>query len=218
MKRIIAGLIAVCALALPSIASAHSGTVTCDTTNVVFTYHADFPLTTTVTEKAGAVTKTFSVPAHTAVTDTIPYTPSGGNNTIVASSTWVGGGSIPPTTLICVGPPPTPNPTPPVQPPECAAACPTPTPPARPFCPVGESERSYENGILTCVVTVIVNPPVPPTPVFPLCPKGTTSLGVKHGVMVCQKVKIKVVYRVTKIVRWVQWCPLPPHHKPGVAG
>lgn len=203
MRKLIGIIAVLAALALPVSASAHSGTVTCNTTDVVFSYHADFPVTTVVHEKAGAVTKDFTVLAHTAATDSIPYVRAGGNDVIVASSTWVGGGTIPPTTLICLGvtpvPPVTPVPVPPV--------------PNPPVCPAGTNSAGISNGVLVCVTP----PPVVPPP-FAICPKGDKSLGVKNGVLVCVQTKIKIVHKVTKIVKWVQWCPLPPKKTPGVTG
>lgn len=198
MKRLIAGLVAVVALAVPGVASAHSGTVTCDTTGVVFHYNADFPITTQVTEKAGSVTKNFTVPARTAVTDTI----SGLTGTIVASSTWVGGGTIPPTTLTCPAPPPPPPPV--------------------PTCKAGDVSEGIVNGVLVCDHTItIVTPPAPPSPPpFVVCPKGTKNLGIQNGILTCLKtqIKIKVKTKVITKIKWVVWCPLPPKPTPGVAG
>lgn len=206
MKRLIAGIIAVVALAVPVTASAHSGTVTCNTTGVVFAYHSDFPVTTTVTEHVGSITKTVTVVAHTASTDTIPgiTTPPGGS--IVASATWVGGGTIPPTTLVCPGPPP----APPV----------TPTPP--PTCKAGDVSEGIVNGVLVCdhTITIVTPPAPPPPPPFVVCPKGTKNLGIQSGILTCLKtqIKIKVKTKVITKIKWVVWCPLPPKPTPGVTG
>lgn len=216
MKRIIIGsILSAVMLIVPGIASAHSGTVTCDSRGVVFTYNANFPTTTTVTQDVSGVTKTVTVPRNTATVDIMPFTAA----TVVASSTWVGGGTIPPTTLTC---PYTAPPVPPceqfdaVRNPECRP----PTPPAINCAPgTAEVSRVTEgvNTTVLCERTVV--PPVPP---MPLCPKGTKNLGVKNGILLCQRTKIKVVNK-TKI-KWktklVEWCPAPPkkHKTPGVTG
>lgn len=136
MRKFSIGIVALAiALGIPTAASAHSGTVTCDSSGVVFHYNANFPITTTVTEKVvpglgGNSTKTFVVPAHTAVNDTVAAT-----GTVVASSTWVGGGTIPPTTLTCPQPP---------------------TPPLVPTCAPGDVSQGIVGGVLVCQHTVTV--------------------------------------------------------------
>lgn len=212
MRKLIAGIALLGALALPGVASAHSGNVTCDSTGVVFTYNANFPANTVVTEHVAGSSYTFTPPAFAVSTHTDPAPNlSGGTNGIgigfLASATWIGGGTIPPTTLNCpqVTPQPPVIPVPPVTPPS------PPITPA-PVCPAGTNSAGVSNGVLVCVTP----PPVTPPP-FAICPKGDKSLGVKNGVLLCQVIKIKVVHKITKIVKWVQWCPLPPK-KGGVAG
>lgn len=96
-KFLIAGVLM---LAIPGVASAHTGSVKCDNTGVVFMYSSNFAHTTTVTEVVNGVSKTFTVPAHTAVTDTVDN-PGG---TVYAGASWKDGnasGQIPTTKLVC---------------------------------------------------------------------------------------------------------------------
>src|SRR5689334_24698106 len=104
---------ALIALALPGVAAANTGSVTCDSTGVVFSYHANFTKDTVSTETVNGVTHQFTVPAATAVKDTWPVF-----GTVTAGATW-NGGSIPTVTLTCPAPPapPPPPPPPPVAPP-----------------------------------------------------------------------------------------------------
>lgn len=166
MKRIIAILTAAIVFAIPAVASAHSGTVVCNSNGVVFTYNANFPVTENAFEKvvdsSGNIqTVNFMVIAGQVTSNTIP----GFTGTVTASSTWVGGGEIPPTVLTCPAVP-TPIPAPvPVTP----QPIPAPLPPA----------------------TI---PPIHIT--IPKCPKGTKRYGIFGGVLICTKrhvvVKIKI--------------------------
>src|SRR4051794_12059504 len=73
IKRLAAiPIIALVALALPSVASANTGSVTCDSTGVVFSYNANFGREKVSTETVNGVTQQFTVPAFTAVTHTWP--------------------------------------------------------------------------------------------------------------------------------------------------
>ena len=135
-------IVALIALAVPGVASANTGSVTCDSTGVVFSYNANFGRDKVSTETVNGVTQQFTVPAHTAVTHTWPIF-----GTLTVGATW-SGGSIPTVTLVCpapVTPPPPPAaavaappppPPPPVAPPPPPAAPPPPpavvTPPAAP--------------------------------------------------------------------------------------
>jgi uncharacterized repeat protein (TIGR01451 family) len=124
MRRIgaaIAGAIAICALGAPGIASANTGTVTCNSSGVVFSYDAHFGRTKIVTETVNGVSKPFSVPKYTAITDTWPVF-----GTLTVGATW-SGGSIPTVTLVCPAAPPV---SPPVSPPVAPPAVPPATPPA----------------------------------------------------------------------------------------
>lgn len=209
MKKFIIGSILAAMFIVPGVASAHSGSVTCGASGVVFHYNGDFPITTTVTEHITSVTpnvnKTFVVTAHTAATDTIPFT-----GLAIASSTWVGGGTIPPTTLNC--------PTPPAN-------------PVAPVCPAGTVSDSlnYLNSNLVeliCVRTVtntvtntITVHDLAPTPVYN-CPKGYKQNNFIPGLLTCTRTVIKN-HTKTKIVKQrvlIPWCPLPPHKTPGVTG
>ena len=74
-------------------ASANTGSVTCDSTGVVFSYNANFGRDKVSTETVNGVTQQFTVPAHTAVTHTWPVF-----GTLTVGATW-SGGSIPTVTL-----------------------------------------------------------------------------------------------------------------------
>src|SRR5664279_4116702 len=83
------GVVAICALALPGVASANTGSVTCDSTGVVFSYDAHFGRVKVATETVNGVSQPFSVPKYTAITHTWPVF-----GTLTVGSTW-SGGSIP---------------------------------------------------------------------------------------------------------------------------
>ena len=57
-------IIALVALAIPSVASANTGSVTCDSTGVVFSYNANFGRDKVSTETVNGVTQQFTVPAR----------------------------------------------------------------------------------------------------------------------------------------------------------
>src|SRR5664279_4253227 len=103
----IVGAIAINAL-VPGMASANTGAVTCNSSGVVFSYDAHFGRPKVVIETVNGVSKPFTVPKYTAITDTWPIF-----GTLTAGATW-SGGSIPTTTLVCPAAPPV---TPPVAPP-----------------------------------------------------------------------------------------------------
>jgi uncharacterized repeat protein (TIGR01451 family) len=129
-------IVALVALAVPGVASANTGSVTCDSTGVVFSYNANFGRDKVSTETVNGVTQQFTVPAHTAVTHTWPIF-----GTLTVGATW-SGGSIPTVTLVCPAPaapppPPVAPPPPPVAPPPPPVAPPPPvTPPVVPSTPV----------------------------------------------------------------------------------
>jgi hypothetical protein len=100
------GVALAAALTIPSLAAAHTGSVKCDGSNIVFSYNANFAHDTTVTEfvkdstSGNGTFKTFLVHAYTTATDTVP-SPS---SSVTASATWKDGtqsGSIAPVTLTC---------------------------------------------------------------------------------------------------------------------
>ena len=71
--RLAIPLVAVIAsLAVPGVASANTGSVTCDSTGVVFSYNANFGREKVSTETVNGVTQQFTVPKYTAVTHTWP--------------------------------------------------------------------------------------------------------------------------------------------------
>lgn len=184
MRRfLIASAVCIATLAIPTIASAHTGRVTCDSTGVVFNYDANFPANTAVTEHVNGINYSF-IPTAFAVSTHIDPLP--GIATVTASATWVGGGTIAPTTLTC------PVPAPPVVPPPVVP----PTPPAPP------------------IIVPPVPPVVPPAPT-PVCGKGF-RLHQSNHVNYCIKtvVKVKTIVKI----KYVWWCPLPPHKKSGVTG
>ena len=114
-------IVALFALAVPGVASANTGSVTCDSTGVVFSYNANFGRDKVSTETVNGVSQQFTVPAHTAVTHTWPIF-----GTLTVGATW-SGGSIPTVTLVCPAPVTPPPPPPPPSPPP-----PPPPPPRRP--------------------------------------------------------------------------------------
>ena len=94
-------LVAVFALALPGVASANTGDVTCTDQGVVFSYNANFDEERVSTETVNGQTQEFTVPAFTAVTHLWP----GVTGDIVAGATW-DGGEIKPKLLHCPPAPP----------------------------------------------------------------------------------------------------------------
>ena len=125
-------IVALAALAFPGIASANTGYVTCESTGVVFHYNTDFGRTKVVTETVNGVSKQFTVPARTAVSDTWPVF-----GTSIVGATW-SGGSIPTVTLDCPAPPtlaPPVIPPVPVAPPVVPPVAPPVETPAAPVAP-----------------------------------------------------------------------------------
>lgn len=218
MRKFIAVLVALAALALPGIASAHTGSVTANCTTVTFSYNANFAHATTVTETyvvdGKSVTKTFSVPANHVATDVITFTsPNKAAFTITAGATWTDGtaaGSIPTTSFSPTG---------------CAVVC-VPTEKIvyvdRPVEKIVYVDRPVE---VIKYVDRVVNHDVPgPTvEVTKEVPGPATTTYVDRPVTVTKtvvKFKTKVVYRDrwhTKI-KLVEWHRNPGHHTPGVAG
>jgi hypothetical protein len=160
-------------------AAAHTGSVECDATGVVFHYNANFERDTYVTENVGDAQRLVLVRAHQSGSDTW----LGVTGTVTAGASWRYG-SIPTRTLECPAPP-TP---PPAAPPAPPAAPPVVTPPAAPPAP-------------PAVVTPPAAPPAIPTPPVkklpkPKCPRYTYRISYRHGVLVCGKnvIKIRVVH------------------------
>src|SRR5436305_1372900 len=145
---------ALIALALPGVAAANTGSVTCDSSGVVFSYHSNFDTAKVSTETVNGVTQQFTVPAHAASTHTWP----GISGTPTAGATW-GGGSIPTVTLTCPPAPPVAPPPPPVAPPPPPVAPPPPpvVPPAPPVTP----------------------PVVPTAPIAPSTPAPSPQIALK---------------------------------------
>ena len=186
--------VAIGALALPGVASANTGSVTCDSTGVVFHYNPNFSGTAVVTETVNGDTRQFTPPKGVTSTDTWPVF-----GTITAGATW-NGGKIDTVTLQCAAPPRRPpRPAPAAAPAagRASAARDTPAPPAPPP-----------------VVSTPVAPPavvtVPP-PVLSLHKKAlatTVEAGAKvryqlvvkatggtaHGVVVCDKLPDHMTY------------------------
>lgn len=216
MKRLIAFLCTLAIFAIPSVASAHTGTVTCDSRGVVFTYNANFSRDTTTTENVNGVIKTFIVRANVVSTDVIASNQF--TTPIVASSNW-GFGSIPATTVVCPPKPPTP-PTP--KPP---------APPAPPVCPVNTVNEGVSNGVLICVrtitntlpapppitVTVIKTIPESPEEKAPKCPKGTKHYHTYGSAVICVKRHVVVRHSV-KMVPYKPFTAPAKHGVGGVAG
>lgn len=124
MKRrrsLAVGLVLAVALSLPSLASAHTGSVACTDKGVVFSYASNFSADTIVTETVtgsttgNGVVHSITVPAHTATSDTVSNLPISwptSNGTLIAEAHWSDNGhagSIGPVTLTCTFPPVTPD-------------------------------------------------------------------------------------------------------------
>jgi uncharacterized repeat protein (TIGR01451 family) len=189
---------AIAAVALPAVASANTGTVTCDSRGVVFSYRANFNPSRVSTETVNGVSRDFTVPKWTAVEDIWP----GVTGNPVVGATWSGGG-IATVTLHCPPAPPAPPPVvvtpPPVAPPPAVPV--TPPPVAPPVTPE---------------VPVVSSAPAPaatptPTPVLSLRKKAgastvaagasvkytlvvTSKGGTAHGVVVCDKLPAHMTY------------------------
>lgn len=219
-------------LILPNISSAHTGSVKCDSTGVVFSYNANFSSTTLVTENVAdvvtgnSITQSVFVPRRNSIIDTVTAsnlgaiaspslggTPAG--TKLIARANWSDNGragSIGPVTLVC------PDYVPP-------------TPPAPPVCPTDTANEGMSNGVLVCVRTNTVTNTVTVTvPVEVVkyvatsapvtnykCPKGTKKVGFKNNVLTCLKSKTKTITKF-KIKYIKPWHPLPPKGVGGVAG
>jgi len=190
VNKYIVGFIASVMLALPGVASAHTGSVACTKAGVEFNYNANFAHTTTVTENVNGTTDTFIVPAYTAVTHTVVTN----SPNVIAGASWKDGtaaGSIPFTAL---------------------TGCGTPPPPTPPTCNNGSTFVSFVNGVLTCQVTKEVQLPAPPpvtvtNTVYVPVVKWKTKIVVKHHTKYITRIKL------------VEWCPIKPKPRPpGVAG
>lgn len=195
MKRLALFIAAIAVFALPSVASAHTASVKCDSTGVVFTYNANFPHAFIADERVNGVHYSFVIAPHVVSTHTIP----GVIGTVVVSSDWGGPGSITQTTL----------------------TCPAPTPPPAAVCPSGTTDLGMSNGVKICgsekiVYQQVIVPGPPPAP--GTCPKGTKKVSFTNGVLTCKQVIHKTKVKIVKKIKYVQWCPLPPKPTPGVTG
>ena len=191
-------IIAVIALAVPTVASANTGSVTCDSTGVVFSYNANFGRTKVSTETVNGATQQFTVPANTAVTHIWPKI----YGTLIVGATW-SGGSIPTVTLVCPAPATPTPPPPPVTPPAPPPVVPPVTPP------------------VSTPVTPPAAPAAPAAPITPLSPSPnphivlekralakvvaagsvvkyqlvvTSKGGTAHGVVVCDNLPANMTY------------------------
>ena len=190
-------IIAVIALAVPSVASANTGSVTCDSTGVVFSYNANFGRTKVSTETVNGVTQQFTVPANTAVTHIWPIF-----GTLTVGATW-SGGSIPTVTLVCPAPatptpppppvtPPAPPPVvPPVTPPVATPVTPpaAPAAPAAPITPLSPSPNPHIVLEKRALATV-----VPAGSVVKYQLIVTSKGGTAHGVVVCDNLPANMTY------------------------
>lgn len=187
MKRTLIGsIVALALLAIPSMANAHSGIVSCDANGVKFTYN-HFSTAKTATEYVNDSVYTFNVTPNVVNTHIVPLPTL---SPAVVSATWGGPGSIAPRTLTCPVAPPVAQPLP---------------------CPYGTVFKESANGYMVCILTVtrtevVAGPPaatpLPATipPVYYKCPKGTTLIAYKSGATICLKKKIKnKIKTVTKI-------------------
>jgi hypothetical protein len=184
-------IVALVALAVPGVASANTGSVTCDSTGVVFSYNANFGRDKVSTETVNGVSQQFTVPAHTAITHTWPIF-----GTLTVGATW-SGGSIPTVTLVCPAPQAPPPPPVPVAPPVVTPPVVT-TPVAPPVAP------------LTPAVTPAA-PVAGPKPHIVLKKRALAKIvaagsivkyelivtakgGTAHGVVVCDKLPEHMTY------------------------
>lgn len=218
-KFIIGGILTVVIMALPTIASAHTGTVTCDSRGVVFSYNNNFQNPTVSTEFVKDSTQgngnqfQVTVPAHNAFTHIVAVTAP----VVVASASWTDGhskGGIGPVTLNCPQPPK-------VTPP------PTIIPPA---CPTNTVSEGMSNGVLVCVRTITntVQLPAPPAntvtvtvtaPIVALkCPKGTKVYRRYSSGVICTKRHVVVKHSVKLIPYKPVGPPKKNHGVGGVAG
>lgn len=217
MKRIFIGAIAAAfLLAIPSLAGAHSGAVSCDSGGVLFTYNADFATAKTATEHVGSAVYTFNITPHVVNTHLVPLPTT---SPVVVSATWGGPGSIIPRALNC-----------PTAPPVCDqltgrnsdgtnCSVPNPTPPV---CPAGyTTEPSPNVNMVLCTRTVTNTLPAAPVPpVYYKCPKGTKLVSYKSGATICLKYKnkVKIVTKIKRIFVDVPDDKPTPPRGGGVAG
>jgi uncharacterized repeat protein (TIGR01451 family) len=190
-------IIAMIALAIPSVASANTGSVTCDSTGVVFSYNANFGRDKVSTETVNGVTQQFTVPAHTAITHTWPVF-----GTLTVGATW-SGGSIPTVTLMCppppppVAPPPPPvtPPPPPVTPPPPPVTPPPPpvTPPPPPVTPPVTPSPPAEKVTITLTKRALAHT-VPAGSVVKYQLVVTAKGGTALDVVVCDKLPANMTY------------------------
>jgi hypothetical protein len=183
-------IVALIALAVPGVASANTGSVTCNSTGVVFSYNANFGRDKVSTETVNGVTQQFTVPAHTAVTHTWPIF-----GTLTVGATW-SGGSIPTVTLVCpaatppitppVTPPATPPVTPPAAPPVTPPATPPVTPAATPLTAAPQPHIVLKKRALAKIV------PAGSVVAYELI--VTAKGGTAHGVIVCDKLPAHMTY------------------------
>jgi uncharacterized repeat protein (TIGR01451 family) len=189
-------IIALIALAVPGVSSANTGSVTCDSTGVVFNYNADFGRTKVSTETVNGVTQQFTVPAHTAVTHTWP----GLFGTLTVGATW-SGGSIPTVTLHCPAPSTPPPPPPPVSPPPPVApppvVTPPPAPPVAPPAPPAVTPSTPSTPAPSPTITLkkrALATTVPAGSVVKYQLTVTAKGGTAHGVVVCDKLPANMTY------------------------
>lgn len=214
MKRVICVAVFLVALAIPNIASAHTGTVKCDSTGVVFSYNNNFAHDTLVTESVKDSTQgngtvySVTVPANKAFTHTVPA-PS---NSVIASAVWTDGyskGSIGPTIISC---PVSPVKTPPV-------------------CPLNTVNEGVSNGVLVCVRTVTNTLPAPPPITVTViktvpedeempvkCPKWAKPYRVYDNMTLCIKTHIIVKWKTR--IKMIPYTPntAPVKNHKGVGG
>ena len=141
MRKTIMGLIAALAcLVVPGVASAHTGTVSCNSTGVIFHYNADFPTALTVTQNVNGVTSQVLVPANTSVNFTQPLP---GVASVTASATRPTNITVVPITHLTCPVPPKPDPTP------------------APICPEGTTQDASSTATaVVCIKTVTVTVPL----------------------------------------------------------
>jgi hypothetical protein len=184
-------IVALIALAVPGIASANTGSVTCDSTGVVFSYNANFGRDKVSTETVNGVSQQFTVPAHTAITHTWPIF-----GTLVVGATW-SGGSIPTVTLVCPAPqasPPPPVPlAPPVVPPVVTPPVAPPvaplTPAVTPAAPVAPGPKPHIVLKKRALAKVVAAGSIVKYELI-----VTAKGGTAHGVVVCDKLPEHMTY------------------------
>lgn len=218
MKRITGVLVTLAALALPGVASAHTGWVDCTPQGVTFHYNANFEQSTTVTESVRPTDvsvkptmKLLQVQRYTALEDTVPVF-----GDVTAWAMWKVGhrpGQIKPVHLNCAAsPPPTPpTPTPPTPP---AVTPPPATPP--PATPVTTPPPAAPAAPPAVTPTVVKPPTKPHTAAR--CPKDTLALGLHEGRWMCLRtVRIPAKSKGHHVVKGAVH-RTPKHFGAGVTG